>query len=76
MEFLCKYNFDVYYIKGKENIVVDALSRRHHVFSSMITGIDLREHIMHHLLEDEFMQNFANYSTLRDLLRVNLLTTH
>lgn len=30
MEFLCEYEFDVHYIKGKKNIVVDSLSRRMH----------------------------------------------
>ena len=54
MEFLCEYNFDVHYIKGKENVIVDALSRRCHKISSMITKIDLRERILHHLPEDVF----------------------
>ena len=54
MEFLCEYDFDVHYIKGKENVVVDALSRRRHELTSMVTGIDLRERIIHHLHEDEF----------------------
>ena len=53
MKFLCEYNFDVHYTKGKENVVVDALSRQCHEDTSMVTGIDLREHIMHHLPEDE-----------------------
>ena len=54
MEFLCEYDFDVHYIEGKENVFVDALSRRHHEFSSMIIGTDLRECIMHHLPKDGF----------------------
>ena len=54
MEFLCEYDFDVHYIKGKENIVIDALSRRGHELTFMITCIYLRECIMHHLPEDEF----------------------
>ena len=53
MEFLFNYDFYVHYIKGKENVVADALRKRHHEFSSMITSIELREHIMHHLNEDE-----------------------
>ena len=28
LEFLCEYDFDIKHIKGKENKVVDALSRR------------------------------------------------
>ena len=54
MEFLCEYDFDVHYIKGKENVVADALSRRHHVFASMTTSTDLRERILQHLPADEF----------------------
>jgi hypothetical protein len=30
LEFLCEYNFDIKHIKGKENKVVDALSRKVH----------------------------------------------
>jgi hypothetical protein len=30
LEFLCEYDFDIKHIKGKENKVVDALSRRVH----------------------------------------------
>jgi hypothetical protein len=30
LEFLCEYEFDTKYIKGKENKVADALSRRVH----------------------------------------------
>ena len=54
MEFLCEYYFDVHYIKGKENVVIDALSRRCHEISSMITKIDLIECIFYHLPEDVF----------------------
>ena len=28
MEFLCEYDFDIHYIKGKDNFIVDTLSRR------------------------------------------------
>jgi hypothetical protein len=30
LEFLCEYDFDIKHIKGKQNKVVDALSRRVH----------------------------------------------
>jgi hypothetical protein len=30
LEFLCEYDFDIKHIKGKENKVVDELSRRVH----------------------------------------------
>ena len=58
MDFLCEFNFDVHYIKGKENIVVDGLSRQCHDLTFMVVGTDLRECIMHHLLEDEFYVEF------------------
>ena len=54
MEFLCEYDFDVHYIKGKENVVADSLSRRRHALSSMTTSTDLRERILQHLPADEF----------------------
>ena len=53
MEFLYEYDFDVHYIKGKENVVADALSTRYHELSSMTTCTDLRERILHHLPVDE-----------------------
>ena len=53
MEFLCEYDFHVHYIKGKENVVVDALSRRHHELSSMTTCTNLRECILLHFSKDE-----------------------
>ena len=59
MKFLYEYDFDVHYIKGKENVVVDALSKRQHELSSMIIGIDLREHIIHHLPRHEFYVEFC-----------------
>jgi hypothetical protein len=38
MEFLSKYDFEIKHIKGKENQVVDALSRRaHEVFIAAIS---------------------------------------
>ena len=53
MEFLFEYNFEVHYIMGKENVVADALSRRHHELSSVTTSTDLRERILQHLPADE-----------------------
>ncbi len=53
MEFLCEYDFDVHYIKGKENVVADALSRRCHELSSVTTCTNLRERILQHLPADE-----------------------
>ena len=54
IEFLCEYDFDVHYIKEKENVVTDTLSRRCNEISSMIIERDTRERILHHLPEYVF----------------------
>jgi hypothetical protein len=36
MEFLSEYDFDINHIKGKENKVVDALSRRVHLMHATV----------------------------------------
>ena len=56
MEFLCEYDFDVHYIKGKENVVADALSRRQHVISILSLGVDLRGRILEVLPSDIWYQ--------------------
>jgi hypothetical protein len=46
LEFLCEYDFDIKHIKGKENKVVDALSRRVHELDSTTISMyqsDLKE---------------------------------
>jgi hypothetical protein len=35
LEFLCEYDFDIKHIKGKENKVVDALSKKVHKLHAM-----------------------------------------
>jgi hypothetical protein len=42
-EFMSEYDFRISYIKGKENVVMDALSRRRHVFSLVPLKVNLRE---------------------------------
>lgn len=42
MEILCEYDYEVKYIQGNENMVVDALSHRRHVTLSMTLSVDLR----------------------------------
>jgi hypothetical protein len=47
--FLCEYDFDIKHIKGKENKVVDALSRKvHHLHTSTISmyKIDIKDRIL------------------------------
>ena len=59
MEFLGEYDFDVHYIKGKENMVMDALSRWCHELATMVTSTNLKERIMRHLQKDEFYVEFC-----------------
>ena len=59
MEFLCEYDFEVKYIQGKENVVVDALSCRRHEVSSMILGIDLRGQILEALPTNSWYQEVS-----------------
>ena len=56
LEFLCEFDLEIKHIKGKENKVVDALSRmvqEMHVASLSIFQIDLRQQIVNHVVEDE-----------------------
>ena len=36
LEFLSKYNFEIRHTKGKENIVVDALSHQQHELHTVV----------------------------------------
>ena len=53
---LCEFDFEIKHIKGKENKVVDALSRKvqeMHMASLSIFQSDLRHRIVNHTVEDE-----------------------
>jgi hypothetical protein len=49
-----EYDFGISYIKGKENVVTDALSRRPHVLSLIPLKVNLREHVLMKLQEDSW----------------------
>jgi hypothetical protein len=49
---MSEYDFGISYIKGKENVVVDALSRRPHIFSLVTLKFNLRERVLGKLLGD------------------------
>ena len=54
--FLCNFCFKIKHIKGEENKVADALSRKvqeMHVASLSICQSDLRQQIASHVAEDE-----------------------
>ena len=49
MGFLCEYDFDIKHIKGEENKVVDALSKRVHELHATTIGMyqtDLKDRIL------------------------------
>ena len=59
IELLCEYEFDIKHIKGKENKVVDALSRKMHVMhvAAINTSTsDLKDKIIETSVIDELYQ--------------------
>ena len=53
-EFLSEYDFGISYIKGKENVVADALSKRPRIFSLIPIKVDLRQRVLDRLIKDSW----------------------
>ena len=49
---MSEYDFGISYIKGKENVVADALSQRPKIFSLIPLRVDLKEKVLEQLLGD------------------------
>ena len=59
LEFLCEFDFEIKHIKGKENNVADALSRKvqeMHVASLSIYQSELRQLIVNQVAGDELYE--------------------
>jgi len=68
MEFLSEYNFDINHIKGKNNKVVDALSRRVHKMNATFISmymIDIKDRIIEVVIVDQ------HYVLVREILHHN-----
>jgi hypothetical protein len=51
---MSEYDFGISYIKGKENVVADALNRRPRIFSLVPLKVNLREQVLTQLLGDSW----------------------
>jgi hypothetical protein len=65
---MSEYDFGISYIKGKENVVADALSRRPRIFSFITLKVNLREHVLTQLCNDPKPNSFLESLTTTDLL--------
>jgi hypothetical protein len=51
---MSEYDFGISYIKGKENVVANTLSRRLRVFSLVPLKLNLREHVLTQIQGDSW----------------------
>jgi hypothetical protein len=66
-ELLSEYDFKITYIKGTMNRVVDALSRRPHIFLVMPLQMNLHENILTLQRDDDW------YKEVKDFIRQNTM---
>ena len=66
---MSEYDFGISYIKGKENVVADALSRRPRIFSLVTLKINLRERVLEQLQGDSwYLKVTSNLQSGRQLV--------
>jgi hypothetical protein len=65
---MSEYDFGISYIKGKENVIADALSRRPRIFSLVPLKVSLREHVLTQLQGDSwYLEVTSNLQSRRQL---------
>jgi hypothetical protein len=65
---MSEYDFGISYIKEKENVVTDALSRRPRIFSLVTLKVNLREHVLTKLPRDScYLKITSNLQSGRQL---------
>jgi hypothetical protein len=65
-EFMTEYDFGISYIKGKENVVTNALSRRPRIFFLVTLKVNLREHVLTQIQQDSwYLRVTSNLQTRR-----------
>jgi hypothetical protein len=65
---MSEYDFGISYGQGKENVVVDALSRRPRVFSLVPLKVNMRERVLTQLLGDSwYLKVTSNLQSGRQL---------
>jgi hypothetical protein len=72
LEFLSEFDFDIKHIKGKENKVVDALSRRVHLMHATTVSmhqLDLKRRILDGLVTDQHYLQVKENLQQRDVLQ-------
>jgi len=53
-EFMSEYDFEISYMKGKDNVVADALRKTPQTFLLVALKVNLRERVLEKLIEDSW----------------------
>jgi hypothetical protein len=64
------YNFDIEFVKGKNNAVADALSKRPSIFSMSSMSVDWKEHLIVEYEKDQFVCQLLDGQIQDDKFRV------
>jgi hypothetical protein len=64
------YDFDIEFVKGKNNVVVDALSRRPSIYAVTDVSVDWKDHLVMEYLENQFACQVMDEQIQDDNFRV------